>query len=156
MIVTNARCDLPRLNCEFTCQMIDEEEVQTLLYGLDTNKVTGVDEISPKILNMAANGISRSLTSLFINILQTGRIPREWKSASVNPVPKEGIASMWRTSRYRFYPWWRRCWRRQYIANYATTFRPQHTTQDVLLSSVDDWRKALDDDLAGRIESWLI
>ena len=25
-------------------------------------------------------------------------------------------------------------------------FRPQHTTQNVLMSSVDDWRKALDDD----------
>ncbi len=37
---------------------------------------------------------------------------------------------------------------------YNYTFRPQHTTQDVLVSSVDDWKKALDDDLAGRIESW--
>ncbi len=92
MIVTNARCGLPRLNCEFTCLMIDEEEVRTLLYGLDTNKATGVDEISPEILNMAPDGISRSLTSLFNYTLQSGRIPRECKSASVTPVPNEGNA----------------------------------------------------------------
>ena len=31
-------------------------------------------------------------------------------------------------------------------------YRPQHITQDVLVSTVDDWRKALDDDkLVGSI-----
>ena len=25
-------------------------------------------------------------------------------------------------------------------------FRPQHTTQDVLVSTIDDWRQALDED----------
>lgn len=39
---------------------------------------------------MAAVGISPSLTSLFNTSLDTGRVPIEWKSANVIPVPKSG------------------------------------------------------------------
>ena len=39
------------------------------------------------------------------------------------------------------------------ILNVAQSgFRPQHTTQDVLVSTIDDWRQALDEDkLVGSI-----
>ena len=61
-----------------------------ILRCLDTSKAVGVDMISAKLLKMSAEGISRSLTSLFNFSLETGWIPLEWKAAVVTPVPKGG------------------------------------------------------------------
>ncbi len=82
----HARSDLPRLDCEFTCQ----------------NYATGVDEISPKILNMAADGISRSITSLFITIPYSQDAYHENGSRlQLTLCPKNEMPGMWRTtSRY--------------------------------------------------------
>ena len=57
---------------------------------LNIKKATGTDNISAKLLKMTASAIAESLTNLFNYSLDTGRIPSEWKSACVIPVPKKG------------------------------------------------------------------
>ena len=67
---------------EFHFKRIEQEEVLRILRCLDTSKAVGMDMISAKL---AAEGISRSLTSLFNFSLETGRIPLEWKAANITP-----------------------------------------------------------------------
>ena len=47
-----------------------------------------------KLLKIAAEGISRSLTSLFNFSLETGWIPLEWKAANVTLMPKGGDSEL--------------------------------------------------------------
>ena len=56
-----------------------------MLRSLDPNKAVGSDEVSAKILRVAAAGISGSLTSLFNYSLESGELPGEWKSAHITP-----------------------------------------------------------------------
>ncbi len=66
-----------------------EEVLQTLL-TLDTNKATGPDEISPKLLKLCAYQIAPSLTNLFNKSLSYGKLPDDWKLANIVPVYKKG------------------------------------------------------------------
>ena len=79
---------LPFLDCEFKFEKIEEEDVLKLLRGLDVNKAVGLDNISAKLLRMAAPAISQSLASLFNFSLESGQVAGEWKFARVTLVPK--------------------------------------------------------------------
>ena len=130
-----------------------------LLGTLDVNNALGVDAISAKLLQMAAPGISTSLASLLNHSLECGQILQEWKSANVTPVQK-GVSSV-DISNFRpvsVLPVVSKVFERllhQQLYDYLQKHtilhpaqsgcRPQHTTQDVLVSMVDNWRKALDD-----------
>ena len=70
-----------------------------LLCSLDPNKAVGVDGISAKLLRTAPPGISHSLTSLFNASLKHGKLPMEWKSACITPVPKGGDSEVARNFR---------------------------------------------------------
>ena len=62
---------------------VSEDDVLTLLRGLNPSKASGLDEI----------GIASSLSSLFNNSLSTGVFPEDWKCAKVSPVYKSGPRS---------------------------------------------------------------
>ena len=85
---------LPFLDCEFKFEKIEEEDILKLLRGLDVNKALGLDNISAKLLRMAAPVISHSLASFNFS-LESGQVAGEWKFARVTLVPKrknsEGI-----------------------------------------------------------------
>ena len=55
-----------------------------------TDKATGPDGISARLLKECSNEIARSLTALFTKSLSLGNVPQEWKEANVVPVPKKG------------------------------------------------------------------
>ena len=69
---------------------ITEAGVTKLLKGLNPNKASGPDKISPKVLNELAEEVSPHLTSIFNTSLETGRIPHQWKTALVAPIFKKG------------------------------------------------------------------
>lgn len=69
------------------------------LSNLSSNKTTGPDEISGRLLKECSNEIAPSLTALFNKSLALGKVPREWKEANVVPVPKKGDVHM--VSNYR-------------------------------------------------------
>ena len=75
-------------NLEFI--FISSEVVSALLSSLKTDKATGPDGISARLLTECANEIAPSLTALFNKSLSLGKVPQEWKEANVVPVPKRG------------------------------------------------------------------
>jgi hypothetical protein len=69
---------------------VSTEEVSYLLLNLLTDKATGPDGISARLLKECSNEIAPSLTALFNKSLSLGKVPQEWKKANVVPVPKKG------------------------------------------------------------------
>ena len=65
-----------------------EQEIFNLLIALDTNKASGPDRISGKMLKGTAVSIAPVLTELFNLSLTCGIIPSKWKLSSVVPIPK--------------------------------------------------------------------
>ena len=90
--VPSANGASPVSNGDFRFHRIEEEDVLNLLQRVDINKASGVDQIGARVLRMAAEGISHSLTSLFNSSLDTGQVPVEWKSANIFLVPKSGTS----------------------------------------------------------------
>ncbi len=150
----------PPVADSFSFVEIDEEVMLHYLNHLDVRKTTGTDGLSAKLLRMTASGIAKSLTQLFNYSLQTGQIPREWKSAHVTPVHKKGdkiVVSNYRpvsvlpivvkifeaivhTQLYAYLE------AKSPLHPAQSGFLPLHNTQHVLLKTVDDWRSALDTD----------
>ena len=64
--------------------------VHRLLLGLSSNKATGIDKISSKIIIIAAPVISDSLTLIFNQSITLPCFPDEWKTAKVIPLYKNG------------------------------------------------------------------
>ena len=76
---------------EFTqFKLITVEKLYHLLSGLSSNKATGVDKISSKILRIASPIISNSLTYIFNQAVTLCSFPLEWKVAKVTPLYKSG------------------------------------------------------------------
>ena len=65
-----------------------EEEVLDLLLTVDTSKATGSDGISGRMLKSITYYIAHGLTELFNLSIRAGRIPQQWKTSSVVPIPK--------------------------------------------------------------------
>ena len=61
-------------------------EVQKLLENLEIKKATGLDNLPPKLLKLAAP----SLTFIFNQSLSSGIVPLGWKLARVTPIFKKG------------------------------------------------------------------
>ena len=57
--------------------------------ALKTRKLTGPDNIAPKLLKLAGDAIVPSLFSLFRLSLNTSRVFTSWKTARVTPVYKK-------------------------------------------------------------------
>ena len=164
--VATDRWALPSLDCDFKFEKVEEEEELKLLGKLDVNKAIWLDGISGKLLRVTAPAISRSLASLFNFSLKTGQVLSEWKLSRVTPVPKGGNSEevgnfrlvsvlpvvakvLERIVHHQLYAYLQRF----SILHVAQSgLRPQHTTQDVLVSTLDDWRQAVDEDkLVGSI-----
>ena len=147
------------VNSRFKFERVEEEEILELLGCLDLNKATGLDGISCRMLKTFAPAICRSLTSLFNYSLEMGQVASEWKLARVTPVPKGGCSEkvedfrpvsvlsvvtklLERVVHRQLYAYLHN----HSILNVAQSgFGPGHTTQDVLVATVDDWRQFLDE-----------
>jgi hypothetical protein len=61
-------------------QPVTVSNVYHLVHGLSSNKATGVDKISSKIIKIAAPAISDSRTYLFNQAITLSLFPHEWKT----------------------------------------------------------------------------
>lgn len=61
-----------------------------MLQNLDVNKASGPDGIPAKVLKTCAPELTPILTRLFRLSMTSGRVPKSWKLANVQPVPKKG------------------------------------------------------------------
>ena len=69
---------------------ISEEETLSVLRKLHVDKAVGPDNISNKLLKLAANSLAPSLTILFNKVVQSATYPQIWKQANVIPIYKKG------------------------------------------------------------------
>ena len=70
--------------------LVHEEGVLKLLQGLNVNKAAGPDCIPNKLLKACAEEIAPALTVIFRKSLETGELPKDWKTANVTPIFKKG------------------------------------------------------------------
>ena len=79
-----------RVDKIFTFREIFEEEVLTLLLNMSTNKATGMDRLSIKLVKLSAPLITHAMTVIFNKSIVSGTFPCEWKISKVTPVYKTG------------------------------------------------------------------
>ena len=163
-----SKIDTPNLNfqtyiekakSEFSAfQPITVSNVYHLLHGLSSNKATGVDKISSKIIEIAAPAISDSLTYIFNQAITLSLFPHEWKTARVIPLYKNGQRNL--PGNYRpisVLPVISKIMERilyDQLYNYLTKFellsdsqfgfRKFHSTATALLDRTNDWYMNLD------------
>ena len=86
----NAEDYLRRELSVFEFSEIDPSRVLNLLLKVDIASATGLDQISNKVLRLAAPIIYRQLTDLFNLSVRSGVFPVDWKLAKVSPIYKTG------------------------------------------------------------------
>ncbi len=69
---------------------VSETEILRFLSNLTISKASGLDQISAKVLKIAAPSIAPSLTLIFNQSIRTGIFPSDWKVARVTPIYKSG------------------------------------------------------------------
>ena len=79
--------NLPPENCPKQ-PLSTEELVYELLTALDTSKSTGCDGVSANMLKQTACSTALPLSNLLNLSLSTGKVPHEWKTARMTPIPK--------------------------------------------------------------------
>ena len=139
-------------------QPVTVSHICRLLHGLSSNKATGIDKISCKIIKIAAPAISDSLTFIFNQALTLSSFPNEWKMARVIPLYKNGQRNI--PGNYRpisVLPAISKIMERimyDQLYNYLTKFellsdsqfgfRKSHSTATALLDCTNDWYMNLD------------
>ncbi len=87
------------ISCNHTCSdfrlrdiLTNLGEVKRLFLNLYKYKSCGPDNVSPMLLNLAADSLAQPFAKLFNLSLATGVIPLEWKLANIVPLFKSGDA----------------------------------------------------------------
>ena len=74
----------------FTSREIFEEEVLTLLLNMSTNKATGMDRLSIKLVKVSTALVTHAMTVIFNKSIESATFPCEWKISKVTPIYKTG------------------------------------------------------------------
>ncbi len=128
------------------------------LSNLTISKASGLDQISAKVLKIAAPSIAPSLTLIFNQSIRTGIFPSDWKVARVTPIYKSG--GKFCMSNYRpisvisivarimeklihnqIYEY---LIKENLLANSQHGFRPNHSTLTALLDITNRWYQNMD------------
>ncbi len=67
--------------------------MQKYLDKLETNKSTGPDALSPRLLKELKEYILKPLTDIYNLSLQQNKVPEDWKQANVTPIYEKGDKS---------------------------------------------------------------
>ena len=80
---------MPNIDCRFHFKEVTVDDVTRLLNNLPSDKATGLDHISGKLLKHSAPVVARSLAHIFNKSLRNGRFPTVLKQASAAPIFKK-------------------------------------------------------------------
>ena len=72
---------------------ITPNQTKRLIEAIPSGNATGVDEVSARILKIAAPAIAPSLAKLINICIARGRFPTAWKEAKVTPIHKQNSKS---------------------------------------------------------------
>ncbi len=139
-------------------QPVTVNYVCRLLLGLSSNKATGIDKISCKIIKIAAAAISDSLTLIFNQAITLSSLPDEWKMAKVVPLYKSGQRNipgnyrpisvlpaisniMERILNEQLYNYLTKS---ELLSDFQFGFRKFHSTATALLDCTNEWYMNLD------------
>ena len=146
-------------NPSLSFSFVDENTVQKHIRKLGVKKATGFDGISAGVVKLAEPAIVPPLTLLVNKSIESSVFPDNLKSAQVVPLHKKN--STLAKSNYRpvsILPMFSKIFERVlfnqmieffdlHFNPYLSAFRPGFGCQSVLLRILEDWRKALDDNL---------
>ena len=142
----------------FNVPYITHEEVNAFLHALDPSKATGIDELGPRILKMAASILSPSIAALINKSIQTASFPNHLKTAKICPIHKGGSKSD--PTNYRpisILPTISKIFEKHinkhlmgFLNKYdlihknQSGFRPKHSCQTALIKLIDQWMSLID------------
>ena len=135
------------VNSAFSFAEISLESVLKTLKSINPNKASGPDNIPNKVLKMAAEILSPSLSAIFNRCLAMEIYPDDWKMARVLPIFKSGDKDdignyrpipiiFGRLVHDQFYIYLSS---NQLINPYQSGFRPTFSTLTSLLESTNNW-----------------
>ena len=131
-------------------------ELEITLKSLEPKKATGHDNIPPKALCTGAAVFAYPLSILLNKIIDSGKVPTEWKLAEICPVFKKNDAqdkAMYRPVSILVVldKVFEKCLERQLIQYFnlilspsLSAYRRGYSCESVLLPLIEDWRFALD------------
>ncbi len=141
------------LNTIFSFQLVTETDVSKLLYTIKTNKATGHDRISAKLLKDGADVIAKSLSTIFNKSILSGSFPDDMKIAIVSPIYKSDCKS--KPTNYRpvsvlsavakifekliSHQLSNYLESNKILVNQQSGFRKKHSTETSLLSVTNEW-----------------
>ena len=143
----------------FTFEEIGSHEVAKLLKFLDGKKSTGVDQIPPKLVSLAANELTNTLTTAINCSIRNFRFPVDAKKAAVCPLDKgESNRTLERNFRLvsalnTFSKIYEKVLKNQLVQHldytlsvFIAAYRQTYATQHVLIRLIEDWKTSLDND----------
>ena len=126
---------------------------------MDVKKATGLDGIGPRLLKIALNVLTPSITYMINKSLESGGFPGTWKNAKVNPIFKAGdkdnknnyrpisilptlskIIEKWTESKFMLY-----LNKHNLLHKNQSGFRKNHSTESALILMTDTWLKSIND-----------
>ena len=147
-------------NKTFSLNSCSTSEVQKLLENLGVTKATGLDNLPPKLLKLAARILAPSLMFIFNQSLSSGLVPFKWTLARVTPIFKKGkrqdvnsyrpliisiipvVAKVFERIIYdEFYKYLND---NDLLANCQSGFRSLHSTLTSLLEASNSWSVNID------------
>ena len=143
----------------FNFKPVDQELVMKTINKLNTKKATGVDNLPPKILQVAAEAISAPLSNIFNKSIKNGQFSDDLKDAQVSPLFKKDdpfIKKNYRpvsilNSHSKIFESLIHCQLSEHFENifnnYLAACRKGFGCQTTLLRLAEDWRRDLHNQL---------
>ena len=149
-VPTNESFSIPNINNAF---------VLNFLKSLDVTKATGLDCIGPRILKIAPEILSPSISYIINKSLTSGSFPQPWKEAKISPIFKNGSKddvnnyrpiSILATLSKIIEKWIQKHFMsflnsHKLLHENQSGFREGHSTESALISMIDSWLKAIND-----------
>ena len=140
----------------FQFTTVSEALVILIISSLDTKKACGADNIPTRFIKVYPVSIERLVTRLINHNITSGIFPELWKYAVVTPIQKSKDNTNYRP--ISVLPVLSKVLERvvhdqlvshllkfNLLCDRQSGFRPQHSTQDVLVYVTDCWRNAIDE-----------